>query len=216
VRQLVGPIVRISVVLLIPVLPFLLFGARMEAWIESWNANPLARPATALLVVGLLAGDIFLPIPSSVVSTLGGAQLGSVLGTVVSWLGMTLGAVIGFAIARRWGYPIAARLSSPEELEQMGPLSQRYGPSVLALTRAVPVLAEASVLLLGVHRLSWRRFLPPVVLGNLGLAVAYSFFGDYAQTHQWLPLGLAVSVALPVLATAVLRFFWPRDVTASR
>ena len=193
-----------------PVVPFLAFGGQMEAWVESWNAQPFAKPITALLVVGLLSGDIFLPVPSSVVSTFGGAQLGSWLGTLVSWFGMTLGAVLGFALARRWGYPLAARFSSHDELEQMKPLSDRYGPGVLVLTRAVPVLAEASVLLLGVHRLSWRRFLPPVALSNLGLAVAYSVFGDYAQSHQWLPLGLAVAVALPVLATALFRFLMPR------
>ena len=209
-RLLLRPMLQISLILLIPVVPFLVFGGRMEAWVVSWNAQPFARPVTAALVVALLSGDIFLPVPSSVVSTFGGAQLGSWLGTLVSWFGMTLGAVLGFAIARRWGYAVAARFSSRQELDQMKPLSDRYGPGVLILTRAVPVLAEASVLLLGVHRLSWRRFLPPVLLSNLGLAVAYSFFGDYAQTHEWLPLGLAVAVALPVLATTVFRLFMPR------
>lgn len=196
---------RICLVLAIPIVPFVLFGARMEAWVQAWGEHPAGRPLTALLIVALLASDIFLPVPSSVVSTLGGAQLGGWLGTAVSWLGMTLGAALGFALARRWGYAVAARFSNPAELQQTGPLCERYGPSVLILTRAVPVLAEASVLLLGVHRLSWRRFLPPVMLSNLGLAVAYSLFGDYAQTHHWLPLGLAVSVALPLLATAVMR-----------
>ena len=89
-------------------------------------------------------------------------------------------------------------------------LSQRFGPAVLIFGRGVPVLAEASVLLMGVHRLSWGRFLPAVLLSNLGIAFAYSAFGDFAEQNQWLPLALGVSIALPVLlATMVTRFLLP-------
>ncbi len=209
-RLLVAPMIRICIILAIPIIPFLFFGGRMEAWVASWQTHPAGRPVVAALVVALLSGDIFLPVPSSVVSTFGGAQLGSWLGTAVSWLGMTLGAILGFALARRWGYAVAVRFSSREELDHVKTLSRRWGPGILVLTRAVPVLAEASVLLLGLHRLEWRKFLPPVLLSNLGLAVAYSFFGDYAQRHEWLPLGLAVAVALPVLATTAFRILLGR------
>jgi hypothetical protein len=61
------------------------------------------------------------------------------------------------------------------------------------------------VLLVGMHGLSWRRFLPPVLLSNLGLAIAYAWFGQFAERHQWLPLALAVSIALPVLMVAAFR-----------
>jgi hypothetical protein len=69
----------------------------------------------------------------------------------------------------------------------------------------VPVLAEASVLLLGMHGLSWRRFLPPVLLSNLGLALAYAAFGELAEKYSLLPLALGVSIALPVVMVALFR-----------
>ena len=71
--------------------------------------------------------------------------------------------------------------------------------------RAVPVLAEASVLLVGIHNLSWRRFLPPVILSNLGIALAYAKFGEFAERNGWLPLALGMSIALPLLLTVVAR-----------
>jgi uncharacterized membrane protein YdjX (TVP38/TMEM64 family) len=196
-----------SLILLIPIVPFLLFGADFEAWVERWSEQPYSKPATALIIIGLLATDILLPTPSSMISTLGGWQLGVVGGTLASWIGMTSGAVIGFVLARRWGRPFAVWLSSEQDLERMHGLSQRFGPAVLIVGRGVPVLAEASVLLMGIHRLSWQRFLPAVLLSNLGIAFAYSAFGDYAEQNQWLPLALGVSIALPVLlATMVSRF----------
>ena len=94
-----------------------------------------------------------------------------------------------------------------DDLSRMQRLSDRFGPAVLIISRGVPVLAEASVLLMGVHQLTWRKFLPAVLLSNLGVAFAYAALGDYAERNQWLPLALGVSIALPVLlATMMSRF----------
>jgi uncharacterized membrane protein YdjX (TVP38/TMEM64 family) len=87
-----------------------------------------------------LATDVLLPIPSSVISNRSGWQLGVWRGTLATWIGMNLGAV---------------------------------------------------------------------VLSNLGIKIAYSAFGDYAQQHQWLPLALGVSVAIPLLVAATAKRFFP-------
>lgn len=210
VRELFRTALVMAVVLLVPVLPFLAFGPQMEAWVEQWMKSPHSTLQATLAVVALLSTDIFLPIPSSVVSTLGGWKLGVAAGTAASFVGLSVGAAIGFALAKRWGGPFAARFSRPDELERMQRVAQRYGPTVLVLTRAVPVLAEASVLLMGVHNLSWRRFLPPVLLANLGIALAYSAFGTLAEQHGWLPLALGVAVALPVLFAALAERWLPK------
>ena len=147
-------------VLLVPVLPFVLFGGQFEDWLQAVAEDPPSIPVTMALVIGLLSTDILLPIPSSVISTLSGWQLGWWLGTLATWIGMNLGAIIGFAMARRWGKPFAVWFSKEEDLERMRIVSDRYGPFVLVLTRAMPVFAEATVLIAGIHQLAWRRFLP--------------------------------------------------------
>ena len=208
-RELFRTLPLMAAVLLIPVLPFLALGGRFEDWLRGVAEDPPSVPATALLVIGLLATDILLPIPSSVISTLAGWQLGWWRGTLATWIGMNLGAMIGFALARKWGRPLALWLARGEDLQRMRMLSDRYGPAVLVLTRGMPVFAEATVLMAGMHQLSWRRFLPAMLLSNLGIAIAYSVLGEYAQRHQWLPLALGVSVALPVLVAAAANRFWP-------
>lgn len=199
------------VVLLIPIIPFLFFGGQFEEWLKKFSEEPPADGATAAVVIGLLSTDILLPIPSSVISTLSGWQLGWWRGTLSTWVGMNLGAVIGFALARRWGQPFARWFSKPEDMERMQEVSDRYGPFVLVLTRAMPVFAEASVLMAGIHRLAWRRFLPAILLSNLGIALGYAAFGDFAEQHQWLPLALGVSVAIPVLVAAAAKRFIPNQ-----
>ena len=210
-RELLRPMLPMIVILAIPIVPFLLFGTQVEAWFAAWEKNPPAPPAVAAVVVGLLATDIFLPIPSSVVATLAGYQLGAVGGTVATWAGMTIGAVIGFALARGLGPGFVAWMTRHSDLTRTQMLTERFGPLILVLGRGVPVLAEATVLLMGMHGLSWRRFLPPVMLANLGLAVAYAAFGELAGKYQLLPLAVGVSIALPVVMVALFRRWSARE-----
>jgi uncharacterized membrane protein YdjX (TVP38/TMEM64 family) len=210
VNSLLRSAFLISMVLLVPILPFLFFGEQLTTLVTDWLEQPSSRPATIGIIVGLLATDIFLPIPSSMISTLGGWQLGWLAGTLASWVGLSLGAIAGFSLARRWGRPFALWFTREEELDRMQELSTSYGIAILVLARGVPVLAEASVLLMGVHRLPWKHFLPAVLLSNLGIAWAYSTFGEIAEHHHWLPLALGVSVAFPVLLAAVIERFVAR------
>jgi membrane protein DedA with SNARE-associated domain len=205
VRDLLRPMLPMIVVLAIPIVPFLLFGERVEDWIHAWRQNPPSAPVVAGVVVGLLACDVFLPIPSSVVSTLAGTQLGWLAGTAASWLGMSLGAVIGFAVARWFGMPLVTRMTRPDDLARTTRLVDRLGVAILILGRGVPVLAEATVLSLGMNGFAWRKFLPPVLLANLGLSLAYSVFGEFAERYHILPAALAFAVALPVLLAALFR-----------
>jgi uncharacterized membrane protein YdjX (TVP38/TMEM64 family) len=196
----------ISLVLAVPIIPFLLWGAQVERLLTEWLTPPPAGPLVFWLTAAALSTDVFLPVPSSLISTLAGTVLNIPLATLASWSGMTAGAIFGFAVARAFGRPLAMRFSSEAEFDRLDRLSERFGPRVLVLVRALPVLAEASVLLFGTTRLSWRRFLPPVALANLGIAAAYSVLGYYGRTQNVILYVLAASIALPLLATTMVRW----------
>jgi membrane protein DedA with SNARE-associated domain len=200
------------VVLAVPIVPFLIFGQEgMERALNDWRENPPPPSVVTAAVVALLATDIFLPVPSSLVSTLAGWQLGAIGGTAASWIGMTIGAAIGFALAQWFGQPAVAWLTRPADLVRTQLLAERFGPTLLVLGRGIPVLAEATVLLLGMHGMSWKRFLPPVLLANFGLALAYSVFGQLAERYHLLPLAIAIAIALPVAMIAAFKAFTPAN-----
>jgi uncharacterized membrane protein YdjX (TVP38/TMEM64 family) len=211
-RDLLRPLLLVVLALLVPIVPFLGFGPWLEGRIEGWLDPPPSPALVALASVALLSTDLLLPIPSSVVSTVAGAQLGIALGTVTSWLGMTLGAAGGFALAKALGRPLASRLSSDVDLVRLETVSRQYGAWILIVTRALPILAEAAVLLLGATRLPWRRFLPAVMLSNLGIAAVYSALGHFARGGEQMPLAIAASIALPLLATTMARWLLPRTI----
>ena len=198
-------LLAVAVVLGVPILPFLWFGRAAESQITEWLHRSCDPGIAATLVIGLLAVDVLLPVPSSAVNVFAGKVLGFWAGTAVSWCGMTVGALLAFGLVRILGRPLARWLATEEDLHRMEALARRYGVFLLILARPVPVFAEASVLLAGMMQLDWWRFLFAVGLSNLGIAVAYAAMGDLVQ----LPIALAASIAIPLVFAAIARRFLP-------
>ncbi|MBY0429999.1 MAG: VTT domain-containing protein, partial [Rhodospirillales bacterium] len=123
------------------IIPFLLFGDRMEA-VAAWVAASAAGPAGAALLVGLLAGDILLPVPSSMVSTACGVLMGFPMGTAVSTAGLTAGCLLGYALGRFLGGERLDRLVNPAGAGCVSGVMERHGAWALVVLRGVPVLAE--------------------------------------------------------------------------
>jgi uncharacterized membrane protein YdjX (TVP38/TMEM64 family) len=203
--RLIRPILLLAFVLAVPIVPFLLAGQHLEQQLSDWLEATANKTPIFWVVVAILSTDVLLPIPSSVVSTFAGWQLGVTSGTLASWLGMTAGAVVGFALARAVGRPLAERLIERDELDRMRFLSARFGPKTLVLCRALPVLAEASVLFVAATGLSWPKFFVPTALANLGIALAYAILGSSSADRNLLIWAIAGSIALPLLATALVR-----------
>jgi len=193
-------------ILAIPILPFLFFGETFDARFTGWLDAEMPPRMVAAIVIGLLAVDVFLPVPSSVVSTFSGQMLGFWGGTAASWCGMTLGAVLAFGLVKILGRPLVYRLTTEEELKRVDAMADRIGVLVLVVARPIPVLAEATVLLMATTRLSWSSFLVAVGLSHAGMAAAYAALGDSVQ----LPIALAASIAMPLLALTLASWFWPQ------
>lgn len=199
--RLLKPLLLVAVVLVLPLMLIAIWGESFQSQLEAWQEEPPTPPMLAAAVVAILAVDVFLPVPSGPVSTFAGSQLGFFLGTIASTLGMTLGAAIAFALARRWGRPVAERFSSPQQVVELEQACRQHGPWMLILTRPLPVLAEACSLLVGALQMRWQAFLPTIVITNLLIAATYSALGQQAQRYGWLPAALCASIALPLAIT---------------
>jgi len=81
---IVGGVVIVSKLLIENVLGF-----DLEPWARSWMAA--AGPAGAATVIGLLAADVFVPIPSSVIMILSGAAFGVWWGSLLAFAGSMSG-----------------------------------------------------------------------------------------------------------------------------
>jgi len=94
-------IVLIGLMFALIIIPFILFEKQFEA-LGTWLAEGHASGGLAAsIIVALLALDVFLPVPSSIVSTGAGVLLGFWRGVAVIWIGMTIGCVIGYAFGAK-------------------------------------------------------------------------------------------------------------------
>ena len=204
-KSLLRGLLLITTVLLIPVIPLVVLGSAYESQVTHWLEAELSFSERFWLLAGVLATDIFLPIPSSAVSTYGGGILGTVYASLASFLGMTIGAILGFGIARKLGQPFVTKLVGETELPQMIALCNRFGSASLILTRALPLLAEACVLLMGAARLSWNQFLLPVLTSNAIISIVYAACGEFFQGQNALPWAVIASGVIPLVISVFAR-----------
>lgn len=160
--------------------PFLLFEQQFEAFAKYVTRSDTSRWLVAGAVFSLLALDVFLPVPSSIVSTASGVLLGFSAGTAVVWTGMMAGCLLGYAVGAR-GSDAARRLVGEEGIARAARLVQRYGDLTIVLCRPVPVLAEASVVFAGLVRAHYLRFVRLTAASNFGIAAGYAAVGAYSQ-----------------------------------
>ena len=181
----------------VPLVPFLAFGTRLDALVLRW-LDPLPSPAVlAAVEVGVLAADLLLPVPSSVVATLGGAHLGVAAGTACAWLGMTTGAMLGWWLGRTAGAAALSRLAA-DERAALADRERRFGPLAIVLARPLPLVAEATAIMAGAAGMGWWRFLLAAGGGNLAVAAVWSVAGALGRQADAFPWVLSAALAVPV------------------
>ena len=182
--------------LAIVLVPFFLFETQFNQFAADVARGGGPRWIAAGGILALLAADVFLPVPSSILSTAAGVLLGFWGGTAVVFSGMTIGCLLGFAVGSR-SSAAARRLVGEAGLARAADLMRRYGDWALAACRPVPVLAEASVIFAGLVHMPRGRFLWLTALANLGIAAGYSAMGAFSMRVDSFLLAFVGALLIP-------------------
>jgi membrane protein YqaA with SNARE-associated domain len=188
------PIATILVVsILIPIVPFLIVGELPgERWL---NAEGGSATGFALMGTALLAADVVIPIPSSILGSLLGARLGFGVGFVATFAGLMLGNLVGYGLGRLF-FARHRSEAMPAAPTVMG----------LMLSRSVPVLAEALTFAAGATKLPFATVFGSLCVGNAIYAGALAGSGA-----AWLPAAfLGPGLLVPMLVPAVGWWIWRR------
>lgn len=182
----------IAAALCVPLVPYFIIGELPgERWL---SANDDHAVHFALAGAGLLAADVLLPIPSSIVGTMLGARLGFGAGFTAAFAGMMVGQSAAYLVSR-------AVLRKRND----GALPAAPTLAAVFLSRPVPVLAEAVALAAGAARVSWPQFLLACGSGNAIYAGALALNGSQLMPDAPLSIGLLLPMLLPVAAWLIWR-----------
>jgi uncharacterized membrane protein YdjX (TVP38/TMEM64 family) len=150
---------------LVPIIPFAVIGELPgEKWLQASGDHSLLF---ALTGSALLAADLALPIPSSILGTLLGARLGFAAGATAAFVGLFAGSVIGYWIGR-----LVHRVRRPRRDAPEPPAGW-----LVFVSRPVPVLAEAVAIAAGVEAVGFGRFVIASAAGNALYAIAMAGSG---------------------------------------
>lgn len=182
---------------LVPLVPFALIGELPgEQWLALSEEDSLRFGLTG---AALLAADVLLPIPSSLVGALLGGRLGFVAGFTFTWAGLCAGLCVGYAVGRL----VPARFAS--EVQEAPSLA------LVFLSRPVPVLAEAVAITAGVERLPVHHVLLSGACGNAVYAAVLNADGAALLPKAGLLPALALPLVLPVAAYALWKLKASKD-----
>jgi uncharacterized membrane protein YdjX (TVP38/TMEM64 family) len=144
-----------------------------------------------------------------ILSGAAGIVFGLFWGTVISWVGEVIGAVVMFIFARyffrQW---IEKKISASPYLKQVDDYSAKNGFKALLIARLLP-LAPSGIItaVAAISRISWQDFLWATVLGKLPPVVIKVILGHdlvYASENMT-RLG-----AIVLLVTLIYVYMWWR------
>lgn len=190
-REALRTTLIVAAALCVSSLPFVLVGELPgERWLSAQDAH---ASRFALVGAALLAADVLLPIPSSIVGTMLGARLGFGTGFAAAFVGMMAGQAAAY-FASRW--LLRGR---------QGELPTAPTLAAVFLSRPVPVLAEAVVFSAGAARLRWPQFLLACASGNAVYAAALALNGAELMPEAPIGPGLLLPMLLPVVGWWIWR-----------
>lgn len=135
-------------------------------WLEL--ASTLSALTVAAVVIGLLAIDLFVAVPTLTIVILGSYFLGFEWGFAAAMLGSALAAFGGYAICNRWGEGALSRVIRDEkQRSEMRDAFTAHGPGMIMLARAAPILPEVTACMAGMTKMPLLRFAMFWVIGTL-------------------------------------------------
>ena len=180
-----------------------LLGFSFEPWARSWMAD--AGAPGAAVVIGLLAVDIFIPVPSSIIMVLSGAAFGVWWGALLAFVGSIAGEWLGFELARRYGTALSSRFIGDEaERRRMNQMLVTHGAAAIAATRALPVVMETMSIVAGLSPMKRSTFLIASAIGTAPIVVVYAYAG--AMSRETGSLVPAIIILLAVAAVGWISY----------
>ncbi len=167
--------------------PFCLFEEGINATFEALTSSSQTFLLVATILFLALALDIFLPVPSSLASTMCGMTLGLGWGFLLSFMAMNVSCLLGYLLGKVCSAR-AQRMIGEHETQLLRGFFQRYDVAVLVALRAVPVFAEASILFAGITRTPPLKTTLLLLLANAAVSLPYAYVGHLGKTtHAMLP-----------------------------
>ncbi|WP_059103043.1 TVP38/TMEM64 family protein [Shouchella shacheensis] len=171
---------------------------RIRTWILSFGA------VAPLLYVMLYILRPLILFPASILSLAGGLAFGVWVGSILTLIGATGGAVVSFIVARNLGRSMQQKQWTGR-METVQEQLEKHGFFYVLLLRLIPLFHfDLISYVAGVSKVRFRAFLSGTIVGMVPGVIAYTFLGSSLVAGDLVTIVLAIFVFLIVLLIPVL------------
>jgi uncharacterized membrane protein YdjX (TVP38/TMEM64 family) len=196
--------------------PYMIWGERIEDYWDGANVLEYIRaqgPWAAVVGVGLIVADLFVPMPGPAIMAALGLIYGPLLGGVISVFASFLVAMLGYGLCRAIGPRAALWIAGPKEMEKLSGFFERCGMWGIAVSRLLPWVPEILACLAGLSRMRLAPFATGSLIGSVVVGFLNAYFGSRGETD---PETLAVVLVLPYIAIPIFLFVLAKGYFAPR
>ncbi|WP_167684601.1 TVP38/TMEM64 family protein [Parasedimentitalea denitrificans] len=192
------------------VLLFIIVGA-LGVTVSEYSLTPdeLAQRLRAVgawapvAVIVLMVVHSFVPFPAEILAICAGAVFGTVLGSVLIWIGAMLGALAAFGLSRKLGQKVIHGWLSPTQSKRVNDWTQDQGVLALLISRFIPVIAFNLInYAAGLTKVRLWTFVWTTGLGIVPFTVLLAYLGAQMKTLSW-PMLLTVSTIGVIVVCAL-------------
>lgn len=175
--------------------------SHLRTYIQSWGVwAPLAFIGLQTLQV------IIAPIPGELTGAVGGFVFGGLPTILYSTIGLTLGSLINFVLARIVGLPFVKLAVSEETLERFHFLTERRGALLAFVLFAIPGFPKDILsYILGLSPMSLLTFAIVCTVGRIPGTVLLSYSGSAVYHENW---SLLITIGVVCALSLVAIYFW--------
>jgi len=153
---------------------------------EIEDAIRAAGPWGVAVAVGLMVLHCFVPFPAELVAVANGMVYGPVWGTVITWSGAMLGAMLSFGLARFLGRSFVRRVLAERDVRKIDRWVDTHGAGAVFVGRFFPIISFNLInYAAGLTRISWWTFAWATGVGILPLTTLMVALGHRIEDVPW-------------------------------
>lgn len=154
--------------------------------------------APLVMVLMQIIQVIIAPLPGQVVAFVSGYIFGAFKGTILSMIGLTIGAIIAFFLARITGRRLLRYFLHEAALKRLDTYTLKQGPFVLFLLLLIPnPLGDGVYYLAGLTNIPWLFYIIIVIISRLPSNLLNNLIGAKVTSftiYHWLVFGLIMVI----------------------
>ncbi|AZV79760.1 TVP38/TMEM64 family protein [Parasedimentitalea marina] len=154
-----------------------------EALAEQLRAVGAWAPVAVIVLMILHS---FVPFPAEILAICAGAVFGTLMGSLLIWMGAMLGALAAFGLSRRLGQQVVHGWLTPSQASRMSDWTQDRGVLALLISRFIPVIAFNLInYAAGLTKVPLWTFIWTTGLGILPFTVLMAYLGAQMKELSW-------------------------------